>query len=286
MVTTISAQPLLTPAQVEDLFVRPVLTQSIAGRVSTVIRTASKWVTIPMMTSGPMASWVEELQEIPTSDASFSSLTITPSKVAGLVPMSNEADDDSNGDAVELIGDRLTLDTVRALDQAFLTTVAAPAPQGIATLPTTTGQAGSVTVINGGNNVFTTLDAFVKAVADADDRQTPITAWVMHPDTRTKLALIKAATGSNTYLLSDANTQPTYRTIEGAPVITSSYVPVDVVWGIPASRCVMVVRKDVAVEVSPHSLWSRDGLSIRSKMRVGFGFTDPSAIVKITTTAP
>ncbi|GMA41782.1 hypothetical protein GCM10025883_38270 [Mobilicoccus caccae] len=35
MVTTVSAQPLLTPAQVEELFVRPVLTQSIAGRVCT-----------------------------------------------------------------------------------------------------------------------------------------------------------------------------------------------------------------------------------------------------------
>lgn len=286
MVTTVSAQPLLTPAQVEELFVRPVLTQSIAGRVCTIVRTDSRWVTIPMMKSGPAATWVEELQEIPTSDASFSSLTITPSKVAGLVPMSNEADEDSGGAVGELIGQRLTLETVRALDEAFLTAVAAPAPQGIASLPTTPGDPNSVTTVNGGTNVFTTLDAFVKTVADADDRQTPISAWVMNPDTRTKLATIKAATGSNTYLLSDANAQPSYRTIEGAPVITSSHVPADVVWGIPSSRCVMVIRNDVKVEQSGHALWSRDGMSIRSKMRVGYGFTDPTALVKITTAAP
>lgn len=285
MVTTTSAQPLLTPAQVESLFVQPMLAQSIAGRVCTVIRTESKWVTIPRMTSGPTASWVEELQEIPTSDASFDSITINLGKLAGLVPVSNEADADSGGEVGQIIGDRLVLDSVRGVDAAFLTQLPAPAPQGLASLPVTGN--GAVTVVNGGTNVFTTLDTFVGAVADAEDRQAPITAWIMSPATRTKLATIKAANGSNTYLLTDSDpTRPSYRTIEGIPVYTSAAIPNGTVWGIPGSRAVMVLRNRVEVEVSEHALWSRDGFSIRSKARLGFGFTDPSSLIKITTTAP
>jgi len=275
-VTTTAVKELLTGDQIEDLFVRPVVNTSVAGRVCTIIRTNSHRVSVPSMAKGPTATWVEELQEIPTSDVSFSSVVIEPRKIAGIVPLSSEAQDDTSADIAGLIGERLTVETTKGVDAAFLTKMPAPAPEGLAALE-------GMTVVNGGDNVFSTLDAFVEAVANADDAGTPITSWVMSPDTRTKLATIKAATGSNTYLLSDANVQPSYRTIEGAPVITSSHIPEGVVYGIPRNRALMVIRRDVTVETSQHSLWTRDGISVRSIMRIGFGFTDPASIVKITT---
>lgn len=277
MVTTATAGPILRPAEIEDLFILPVLARGIAGQACDVIRTAAPVVTIPMMTATPTAAWVAELAEIPTSEASFAEVSIVPKKVAGLVPISEETTQDSARDVFKLIGDRLIEHTAFRVDEALFTAQPAPAPTGLAAL---TGVATAEA-----ENALALVDTFVGLAATAEDRGAPITAWVMNPATRTALATIKAFNGSAAYLLDNAQGR---RTIEGAPILCTSLVPEGTVWAIPKTRLAMVVHPaaDADIDVSEHALFTRDGWMVRSRMRVGFGCTDPTALTKITVTAP
>lgn len=272
-VTTNSAGPILTPAQIEDLFLLPVLARSVAGRVCDVIRSTSPTVTVPRITSTPSAEWVEELQEIPVSDASFDAVTITPKKVAGLVIVSSEARDDTAGDLFRIIGDRLVDHSAYKTDQALFTTQAAPAPAGIAAL------AGVTTATATGD--YALPDVAVDVAARAADQGAPITAWVANPATRTGLGTIK--TGDGGPYLFTPGPDGEYA-LQGAPLIVSSLIPEGTVWAIPKTRLLMVIKPstEADIDISEHSYFTRDGVAVRSKMRVGFGCIDPSAITKIT----
>lgn len=276
MVTTSTAGPILRPAEIEELFILPVLARGIAGQACDVIRTAAPVVTVPRMTTTPTAAWVSELEEIPLSEAAFDEVSIVPKKVAGLVPLSSETTQDTAKDVFKIVGDRLVEHTAFKVDQALFTAQPAPAPTGLAAL---TGVATAEA-----ENVLELIDTFVGIAATAEDRGAPVSSWAMHPETRTQLATVKAFNGSAAYLLDAGQGR---RTIEGAPILTTSLVPEGTVWAIPRTRLHMVVHPadEADVAVSEHALWSRDGWMIRSRMRVGFGCTDPTALTKITLTA-
>lgn len=274
-----SDAPSLLPEQlIAELFTRPVLASSIPTRVATIVHTASRSVRVPKMGDRASAAWVNELEEIPTSTPKFGDLEVVPEKVAGLVPISNELRDDAGPEVQAIIGNQLVEATANALDKAFLTKLNKPAPQGLASITPTT-----VTV-----DQIDKLATYVDVAGTAIDKRAPITSWLMSPATRTKLLTIVGAVSTVTAgafvdLNRDARAATTTQ-LEGAEIIVSDLIPANTVWAIPRSRVLAVVRKDVEVRTSEHALWGRDGLSLRSVMRVGFGVTDPAAVVKISQT--
>lgn len=279
MATTSSAKPILAQSQIDDLFVLPVLARSIAGRVCQIIQTSAPRLVVPRITSVPSAAWVGELQEIPTSDAAFDEVSIIPSKVAGLVPISAELKEDSAEDVLRLMGDRLVADTVYKIDQALFTTQPAPAPPGIADLPgVTTSTVADTTAL---------LDEFVAVSAHASDRGASIAAWVVSPAIRTRLLQIKALTAGLAYLIdtTDADGNPMFA---GAPILSTPLIPDGTVWAVPRDRIIFMVHpsQETDITASDAPLFGRDGWMVRSRLRAGFGCTDEAALTKITVTAP
>lgn len=278
--TTDKGAALFTPERIDSLLTNPVLTQSVAARVSTIIRTRSKSVSIPQMDTGVTATWVDELQEIPISTPTFKSFTVIPRKVGNLVPVSAESIDDADPDIVALIGTQLVDAMVKGVDAAFLSSVTdeaeAPfAPSGLTSITPTEVQVGA--------DGFTHFTPFVEVASMAEHRNVPITAWIMSPATRAQILTRESLVATAPFVDPPAASRArTVRTIEGGQIIPSDHVPDDVIWAIPASRVLMVVRRDVTLARSDHSLFGRDGVSLRSIMRVGFGFPEPSAIVKMT----
>ena len=57
------------------------------------------------------------------------------------------------------------------------------------------------------------------------------------------------------------------------------------IWGLPAALINVVIREDVTMETDKSVFWISDRIAVKAVMRVGFGFPQPSAIVKITTGA-
>jgi HK97 family phage major capsid protein len=102
---TAGAGAILTPAQVNDLVVRPVLDQAVSSQVSTVIQISTNQLRIPIVLTDPQASFVVEGSEIPASDSAVTEQVVTPKKPAALSIISSELAQDSSPAALSVVGD-------------------------------------------------------------------------------------------------------------------------------------------------------------------------------------
>jgi HK97 family phage major capsid protein len=95
--TTGTAEPLLTPEQVESLLIKPVLAVSVALNplCSRVLRPTAPSVRLPAVTADPTAAWVAEGAEIPISDLTTAEVDVVTRKVAGLSVVTSELAEDS-----------------------------------------------------------------------------------------------------------------------------------------------------------------------------------------------
>lgn len=275
--TTTTFAPILTPEQVADLVVRPLITESVAGQVLTGVTTGSKTYRIPIVTTDPSASWTAEGAEITVSDADVDELEVTPSKLAALSVISRELANDSSPAAADVIGAGIVRDLSRKVDQALFTATTTNGPGG---LP---GVSGVSTVSAGAS--YANVDAFSDAVYTAAGFNGDISAWVTNPATAQTLAKVKEQTGSNKPLLGPDPTVPGRRQILGIPLLTSPYVTTtnNVVWGISKQYGHLVVREDAEVESDRSVYFTSDRVAIRAILRLGFGFPHPAAMVKIAT---
>jgi HK97 family phage major capsid protein len=277
--TTSNTAALLSPEQVEQLLVLPVLAQSVALNpiVSTVVRLTGSTYRIPKVTADPSAAWVAEGAEIPASDLTTNELVIAPSKVAGLSVITSELAEDSSPEASTQVGAGLARDIARKVDAAFFGGVAANTPSGLASL---TVGAGNVQDIAAGT-APTNLDAFAQAQMLAGNVGAELTAFVANPITALVLANLKEATGSGKPLLEADPTKPTRRMIFGVPVLTSPEAPVGTIWGMSSARVTTVVRRDAEVKADRSVFFTSDRVAVRATCRIGFAFPHTAALVRI-----
>ena len=273
--TTATGGPILTPAQVSAVVIQPLIEQSVAAQVSTVVQTGSHQLRIPRVTGDPTAAWTQEGAEINVSDPALDEVLVTPSKLAGLVVVSNELAADSSPSALQVVGEGLVRDLRRKIDAAYFTNTTANGPSGLGSLTTSTAA-------NGGS--WSTLDSFEAAKSAAETLHTTITAFVAAPATVLALSTLKqfSTAGSNVPLLQADPTQPVTRSISGVPLYSSPAVAADIVWAIPQQHSMFVLRQDASVVTDGSVMFTSDRTAIRATLRVGFGFTYPLAVVKIT----
>lgn len=275
--TTSGFAPILTPAQVGDLVVRPLIQQSVAGQILTTVYTDTHSWRVPVVTADPTASWTAEGAEITASDATVDEVVVTPSKLAALSVISRELADDSTPAAAQVVGDGIVRDLTRKVDAALFTATTTNGPGG---LP---GVSGISTVDAGAS--YANVDAFSDALYTAAQSNGAITAWVTNPATAKTLAKVKEVTGSNKPLLGPDPSRPGQRQILGVPLLTSPAVTTtnNVVWGISQPYSYLVIRDQAQVESDRSVYFTSDRVAIRATLRIGFGFAAPATIVKIAT---
>jgi HK97 family phage major capsid protein len=277
--TTTSAAAILTPEQVAGLIIKPLLAESIAGQILTGVQIGTHSYRVPIVTTDPSASWVAEGAEITASDPTIDELDITPSKLAALTVISQELADDSSPAAQNVIGAGILRDLTRKTDQALFTATTTNGPGG---LP---GVSGISTVSAGA--AYANVDAFSDAIFTAANFNGVVSAFVTNPATAMALAKLKTGSDRNTPLLQADPTQPGKRQILGVPLLTSPYVTTtdSPVWAIPQAQTFFVVREDAEVESDRSVYFTSHRVAIRAIVRAGFGFPNPLAIVKISTSA-
>ncbi|MEU3710275.1 phage major capsid protein [Streptomyces catenulae] len=264
----------ITPDDYGPLIVQPVERESVALQVASKLKTNSTKVHIPVVQTDAGASFVAEGDEIAPTDAIMGELEITPAKCAGLSIVSNELAEDSDPDAQKLVGDGLARSIARVLDRSFFNSLPAPAPEGLEAV-------GGVGTVDAGTK-FTNLDAFQEAINRAEDVGATITAFAANPVDALTLAQLKQTKDSNVPLLGSDPTTPTRRTVLGVPLYVSNAVTVGTVWGIPRDRVMVVMRRDVTLDVSKHARFTRDQTAIKATMRVAHAFPHPAAIQRIS----
>ncbi len=275
--TTATASGLLSPETVNELIVKPVLSQSIATQVSTVVQTGSHEHRVPIVNADPSASWVAEVAEIPTSELDVSELTIVPAKLAGLSVISAELAKDSSPAAATAVGAGLARDLARKLDAAYFGALLSPAPSGLGALV-------GVTAVSAGAS-YTDLDPFLEALSKAEELGAVIGAFVTSPAVALTLSKIKGATGSKVPLLQPDPASPSGRVISGVPLYVSPAVEAGTVWAVPRDRSIVVVRQGATVEADASPYFSSDRVAVRAILRVGLAYPQPEAVIKVSVTA-
>lgn len=260
------------------LIIEPVTAASLALTVSTVITTAGHTYRLPTIKEDPQAAWIAEGEEIPTSEAVADEVSVVPRKVAGLSVISNELANDTSPEAATTIGDGLGRDIARKVDAAFF----GPAPTGAAAAVQPGGLeslAASVTTVTadpaGG------LSAYIDGLAEAEALGVTLRAWIVDPATARALAKLTTGTGSNLPLFGTGATNGIERNALGVPLLVSPYVVAGTAWGIPDGRVFSVLREDVTVDVDKSAFFTTDQTAIRAIARIGFGFVQSKAVVKI-----
>lgn len=261
------------PQDVGALIVQPVVQESVAAQVSTVVRTSAAGFRIPIVSADPTAAWVAEGAEITPSDATLAEAVVVFKKLAGLTIISRELADDSSPEAAKVVGDGLARDIARKLDIAWFANTTANGPSGIKSV--------TPTVVSAGGS-WANADPFTAGAFAAEAQGATVGAWVANPADALLLASLKEATGSNRSLLQPDVTQAGRRVVGGVQMITSPAVAVGEVWGVPADRVYLVIRDDATVETDRSVFFTSDRVAVRATMRVGFAFPQPLAIVKIT----
>ena len=276
--TTVTGSPVLSPEQVHQLVILPIINESVAARVSTVVTISTNSLRIPRVTADPTAAFTAEGAEIAVSDATLDEVVVTPKSLKGLVVVTAELAADSSPAALGVVGEGLTRDLKRQIDTAFFKASPGTTTNG----PSGLGSLTTSTATNGGT--WANLDSFEAAKANAENLFTNVTAFVTSPATALALGTLKAfaTVGSNMPLLQQDPTQPSARTISGVPLLVSPAVQADVVWAIPAARSLFVLRQDASVVTDSSVYFTSDRVAVRATLRVSFGFTHALAITKIT----
>ncbi|MEU2088050.1 phage major capsid protein [Nocardia beijingensis] len=270
--TTSSGVGGLLPEQIHQLIVQPVQRDSVAFQVTTLLSTDSTSSKFPIVTADPAAQWVPEGAEITPDDSEHDELEITHRKVAGLTIVSRELAEDSNPQALDIVGAGLVRSIVAKVDTAFFAATTTNGPDGIGS---TTHQ-----LVDVGSGIANT-DPFAEAIAKAESVGAQITNFVAHPDTALNLAKLKEITGSNRPLLGPDPSRPGARTVLGVPLLVSPYVTDGDIWGIPRAFAFTTLRRNTTLTISEHAYFSSDRVGVKATMRVAFGFPHPQAIVRI-----
>lgn len=273
--TTSGGAPILTPEQVADLVIRPLSQQSVALRVSTVTPITAGSLRVPVVTADPAAAWVAEGGEITASDPTLVEIDIIPRKLAALTVISSELAADSSPAALAVVGDGIVRDLQRKIDAAYFGNTTTNGPAGLLSITPTAIDAGAD---------WTNLDWAEQAKANAEQHNVVIDHFVANPATALAIATIKDETGSNRALLQADPTAPASRVVAGVPMLTSPAIGDDIVWAVPRARSLVALRQGATLVPDSSVYFTSDRVALRATIRLGWAFTHPQAVAKITTT--
>jgi HK97 family phage prohead protease len=171
-------------------------------------------VTIKGEDGAATANWVGESKAIPASAVDYSTVSLTPQKVAALAVVSNELLRDSSPSAEMLVRDALVEASAQKVDTHFFSTTAASAgvyPAGIlnGVVVGTTGGATEAELIG---DIAGLMRNFITAKYDVDKL-----VWCMGPLLALQIQLMRNTLGQNAFA-----TMP--NTLEGRPVYSGHNV--------------------------------------------------------------
>jgi len=193
---------------------------------------------------------------------------------------------------LQVVGEGIVRDLARKLDQAMFGTPASPeAPGGLV------GLAGVSEVVVGDTSVTApmpvvdgaspdSMDWSIIAKSRAELANTSITAFVASPGRAAWLEFQKESQISNWGLLQPDPTSPTGRVINGVPLYVTPACDDDTVWAIPRAHAIAAIRQGAQVEADRSVFFTSDRTALRATLRVGYGFTYPEAVVKVTFQRP
>ena len=257
-----------TPADFGKVLNKAIQAKSTAFKAGSEYLTDKVKVQFPLWNSDPAVSWLDELETIVPTDGSTGEVICIPSKVGGIVTLSNEIANDSDPSIAVQAASGVANQIAHSIDAAFLANTTAKANNGLLSIASQTVDTGAS---------ITNEDPFISAIFKAQSVGANIDRWIMHPNTAETLSKLKKGTGSNERLLQFTTDGAV---IAGVPVLTDSKVDAATfAWGIDSTRTKVVVTQ--GTEMRKFDVPRQDAIDVRGIARVGFAFLHPQSIVRL-----
>lgn len=276
----------LLPKEISSEIWANTVQESIIMQASRAVSLPGSGITIPMITGDASADWVAETEEKPVSDATISSKSMTPYKLAVIETFSNEFRRD-----LPALYSELARRLPSALGRKFDSTVVSGTAPG--SNFDVLSDAASLTV--DGTNTIDDLAAILQAVSVANG---DLSDWLISPQLEGLVRLAKdPGTGSYAFLQNAQSDNGAIGSVFGRPVLKSSSVYSA---GTPATlgiagdfkgSAVYGTVEGISVDISDTAtvnkggtqlnLWQRNMFAVRAEIEVGFIVRDKAHFVKI-----
>jgi len=278
----------LLPKEISSEIWANAVNDSLIMRAARRINLPGSGVTIPLITGDVTASWVNETDEKPVSDATVSSKSITPYKLAVIETFSNEFRRDLPGLYAELAR-RLPYALGRTFD---------------ATILNGTAPGSNFDVLSGSTAVALdstdTLDDLATALTTVGAAGGDISHWLMAPQAEGTIMTAKDGAGNYAFLRDARTDSGAIGSIFGRDVLKSSAVysnPAtgpDVVGfaGDFANSAIWGSVEGIKVSISDQAtvnkggtqlnLWQRNMFAVLAEIEVGFVVRNGAHFVKLT----
>jgi HK97 family phage major capsid protein len=255
-----------------------------------VISTSRESLLFPLVTTVVDPSWTPEATEIPEGDPGWTQVSVTPSKLAHRVIVSNEALDDAPLDLMGWIQAHVMRMMSLKLDAGLLEGHPTGGAPGTTGLKYTTG-IQSIDVMGANGAKLTSLDPIAEAIAALEQVNARPSALVMAPEVWFQAETLKDS--NSRYLLSPSQdpTQAPSRSLFGVPVYTSSQLSTNEpkgtasntssIYCFDSSQVVLVRRADVTLEVDRAQYFSSDQSQLRAKLRASMVIPNPLAVARV-----
>lgn len=281
----------LLPRTVSDEIWGNAVGESVIMQAARRINLPGAGVTVPIITGDAAADWVDETDEKPVSDATVSSKSITPYKLAVIETFSNEFRRDLPALYAELAR-RLPSALARKFDETVLHGTAPGSNFDVLS-----GVAG--VAVDGTDTLGDLATALTTVAANGGD----VSHWLVSPQAEGLLMTAKDGAGNYAFLRDARNDTGSIGSLFGRQVLKSRSVysnPTDpaadvigfagdfagsAVWG--SVEGVQVAISDTATVNkggTQINLWQRNMFAIRAEVEVGFVVRDSSHFVKLTGT--
>ena len=194
--------------------------------------------------------WIGESKAIKMSKPDFSTVSLTPLKVAALTTLSNELLRDSTPAAEQLVRDALVEASAQRIDNTFISTTAASS--GVSPAGILNGVSAGSTAGNDVDGVLADISTLLNTFITAKNASGLY--WVMNPALATALQLMRNEFGQKVF--PDINMNG--GTLEGMPVVTGDNInaahfillkPAEI-WRIGDLGVTVSLSKDATIEQS------------------------------------
>jgi len=278
----------LLPKEISSEIWANAVNDSLIMRAARRINLPGSGVTIPLITGEVTASWVNETDEKPVSDATVSSKSITPYKLAVIETFSNEFRRDLPGLYAELAR-RLPYALGRTFDATILNGTAPGSNFDVLT--------GSTAVALDSTDTLGDLATALTTVGAAGG---DISHWLMAPQAEGTIMTAKDGAGNYAFLRDARTDNGAIGSIFGRDVLKSSAVysnPAtgpDVVGfaGDFANSAIWGSVEGIKVSISDQAtvnkggtqlnLWQRNMFAVLAEIEVGFVVRNGAHFVKLT----
>lgn len=267
----------LSPEDRAALIIQPLERESLALRTSRVLPTLRDSVQVPMLTEDVPADFVAEGAELPQGQPIVNEVSLRPVKIAALSILSCELAEDSEPEAVNLVGHSIARSIKVKLDQAFLFAATGGLPSA--------GVLTGASIVDGGV-LGANLDGISDAITSVEAAGGAADVIVMNPTTWGRIAKVKTEGTSNAPLLGVDGTPVGERSLFGVQVRVDSAVVADVIGVWDSNAVAVALRRDVKVESDTSRYFDTDSVAVRATLRADWTVLDPQRVVKISSATP